>query len=128
MDFNFTLETSKSINDVIQSLEKNLKEESFGVLWNLDMKKKLDEKGFNLEEEFCVLEVCNPKEAKKVIEMNKLVGYFLPCKIVVYKDKGTTKVGMPRPTALIGLLENDELKVVADDIENRLIACLKNSI
>ncbi|RID82800.1 DUF302 domain-containing protein [Mesobacillus zeae] len=43
-----------------------------------------------------------------------LVGYFLPCKIVVYEDNGKTKIGMPKPTVLMAML----------DIEKRLIGCI----
>ncbi|WP_312859713.1 DUF302 domain-containing protein [Peribacillus huizhouensis] len=31
-----------------------------------------------------VLEVCNPNEAQRGFNENKMAGYFLPCKIVVY--------------------------------------------
>ncbi|KKB33544.1 DUF302 domain-containing protein [Bacillus thermotolerans] len=125
MDFHFTVETNKSLEESIQTLEDSLKKESFGVLWTFDIKEKLEEKGFGLEEPFFVLEVCNPKEAERVIKENKLVGYFLPCKIVVYKDQGITKIGMPKPTSLISMLENNELKAMAEDIEKRLIRCIE---
>ena len=128
MEFHFVLESSKTVDQAIKSLETNLKDEGFGVLWTFNIKDKLEEKGFGLDEEFLVLEVCNPKEAERVLKENKLVGYFLPCKIVVYKENGMTKVGMPRPTALISMIENAELKEMAADIEKRLIVCLEKSI
>jgi uncharacterized protein (DUF302 family) len=128
LEFHFTLETNKTVEQAIQSLETNLKEEGFGVLWTFNIKDKLEEKGFNLEEEFFVLEVCNPKEAERVIKENKLVGYFLPCKIVVYKEGGSTKIGMPKPTALMSMIENQALKAMAADIEQRLIGCMEKSI
>lgn len=125
MDFHYTVETYKSIEESIQFLEASLKQESFGVLWTFNIKEKLEERGFSLEEPFFVLEVCNPQEAERVIKENKLVGYFLPCKIVVYKDNGTTKIGLPKPTALINMLDNNELKEMAKDIEKRLIHCIE---
>ncbi|SEN90921.1 Uncharacterized conserved protein, DUF302 family [Mesobacillus persicus] len=127
MEFHFTLETNKTVDQAIQSLETNLKEEGFGVLWTFNIKDKLEEKGFSLDEEFFVLEVCNPKEAERVIKENKLVGYFLPCKIVVYKENGQTKIGMPKPTALISVIDNPQLQEMAKDIEVRLISCLEKS-
>jgi uncharacterized protein (DUF302 family) len=128
MKFNFTLETGKNVHEAIESLEANLKTEGFGVLWTFNIKDKLEEKGFSLEEEYYVLEVCNPKEAERVIKENKLVGYFLPCKIVVYKEAGQTKIGMPKPTALISMIDNEQLKEMAADIEHRLISCMEKSI
>ena len=84
--FHYTVETNKSIEEAIQSLEENLKEEKFGVQWKFNIKETLSQKGYELENPFVVLEVCNPKEAQSVLSINQLIGYFLPCKMVVYKD------------------------------------------
>ncbi|WP_246943695.1 DUF302 domain-containing protein [Bacillus pinisoli] len=125
--FDYTVETDKSITEAIASLEANLKEEKFGVLWQFDIKDKLNEKGLDFENEYVVLEVCNPHEAQRVLNENLLVGYFLPCKMVVYNDNGTTKIGMPRPTALINLVNNDEIIKLAKDIEDRLVNVINES-
>jgi len=74
-----------------------------------------------------ILEVCNPVEAKRVMSENALVGYFLPCKLVVYEENGTTKIGLPKPTSLIGLIANEKLMSIASDIEKRLISCVDKS-
>ncbi|MGE7184453.1 DUF302 domain-containing protein [Peribacillus sp. NPDC006672] len=126
--FDYTVKTSKSLEEAIHSLEESLKSEGFGVLWNFDLTAKLQEKGQDFNTPFNVLEVCNPKEAQRVLSENLLVGYFLPCKIVVYKDGDETKVGMPKPTAMINMLHNEELKMIAKDIEQRLINCIDQSV
>ncbi|UOE53042.1 DUF302 domain-containing protein [Cytobacillus oceanisediminis] len=128
MNFAYTIETEKSIEEAITALETHLEDEKFGVLWTFDIKEKLEEKGFHLEEEFKVLEVCNPQEAERVLKEDKIVGYFLPCKIVVYKEGGKTKIGLPRPSALISMIDNQNLKEMATDIEKRIIACLEKSV
>lgn len=125
--FDFTVRTEKNIEETINSLQESLKKEGFGVLWKFDIKEKLQEKGLDFEKEFKVLEVCNPHEAQRVLNENEMAGYFLPCKIVVYQSNGETKVGMPRPTALISLLNDEKLKQFAKDIEDRLISCIENS-
>ncbi|MFD2760283.1 DUF302 domain-containing protein [Lentibacillus juripiscarius] len=122
--FHYTVETDKSMKEAMESLETNLKDDKFGVLWQFDIKDTLQKKGFEFDQPFNVLEVCNPKEAQRVLSQNKLVGYFLPCKIVIYEDEGTTKIGLPRPSSLIQMIEDDSLKEFALDIENRLIACI----
>lgn len=126
--FHYTVETRKSIDKAIQSLEENLKKEKFGVQWQFNVKETLESKGFDLEKPFTVLEVCNPKEAQNVLSANQLIGYFLPCKIVVYEDnEGKTKIGMPKPSSLIQMVEDESLQEVAKDIEDRLIACIDMS-
>ncbi|MGG5254269.1 DUF302 domain-containing protein [Neobacillus sp. SM06] len=125
--FHYTVETSKSIEEAISSITEALKEEKFGVQWQFNIKDKLHEKGVELDKEFVVLEVCNPNEAKKVLTANSLVGYFLPCKIVVYEDQNKTKIGMPKPTQLISMVADEELTSVAKDIEQRLIASIEKA-
>lgn len=126
--FHYTVETAKSIEEAIQSLENNLQDEKFGVQWQFNVKDTLENKGYKLEKPFTVLEVCNPEEAQNVLAANQLVGYFLPCKIVVYEDnQGITKIGMPKPSALIQMVEDDSLQEIATDIESRLITCIDKS-
>jgi uncharacterized protein (DUF302 family) len=125
--FHYTVETSKSPEQAIAALEENLKEEKFGVLWKLDLKEKLNEKGVDFDQTYHILEVCNPVEAKRVLAETALVGYFLPCKIAVYEENGSTHIGMPKPSAMIELVENDQLKDIAADIEKRLIDCVNKS-
>lgn len=122
--FHYTVETNKTMEDAVLSLEKHLKEEGFGILWQFDVTSKLQEKGLEFDQPYLILEVCNPKEAQKVLSHNSLVGYFLPCKLAVYKDQGLMKIGMPKPTVLMELAQDDALKETATDIENRLIACI----
>jgi len=126
--FHYTVETTKTPEQAIEALTENLKAEKFGVLWQLDLKEKLQEKGVELDMPYRILEVCNPVEAKRVLSENSLMGYFLPCKLAVYVENGTTKIGMPKPTALIGLVNNDTLMGIASDIEKRLAACIDKSI
>ena len=128
MMFDYTVSTEKSLEQVIASLEENLKSEGFGVLWNFNLTAKLQEKGMEFNTPYTVLEVCNPKEAQHILSENLLAGYFLPCKIVVYEDDHVIKVGMPKPSSLIEMLQNDDMKAFALDIEKRLISCIDRSI
>ncbi|WP_112180595.1 MULTISPECIES: DUF302 domain-containing protein [Paraliobacillus] len=126
--FHYTVESNKTIQETVQALEVNLKEEKFGILWQFDIKETLNNKGIDFEQPYLVLEVCNPKEAANLLTKNQLVGYFLPCKIVLYQDTGKTKIGMPKPTALIDLVEEEALVALAKEIEDKLIRAIDKSI
>ena len=128
MNFHYTVETKKSMDEAVKALEASLKEEQFGVLWDFDLTAKLQEKGLDFNTGYRVLEVCNPKEANRVLQEDKVVGYFLPCKIVVYEDEGKTKIGLPKPTTLIELANNEKLTEIATDVENRLIRSIDQAI
>lgn len=125
--FHYTVTSDKTIEAVVHSLEENLKEEKFGVLWQFDVKDTLNNKGFDFDQPYLILEVCNPKEAHDMLHENQMVGYFLPCKLVVYKDGDQTKLGMPRPTELIQLVNDPSVNDKAKEIEDRLINVLNKS-
>ncbi|MDZ5784340.1 DUF302 domain-containing protein [Marinococcus luteus] len=118
--FHYTVTTSKSVHTAVEDLEANLKDIGFGVLWNFDLQSKLQEKSIDFPDQHRVLEVCNPKEAEQVLNKNKLVGNFLPCKVTVYEDSGSTYISMPRPSVLMQLAEEPGLTATAEDIEQRL--------
>lgn len=126
--FHYTIETSKSRNEAVRTLEENLKAEKFGVLWNFDLTATLQEKGTDFDTPYTILEVCNPQEANQVLSKDLMAGYFLPCKIVVYEENDATKIGMPKPSALIEMVENESVKEIAVDIEERLIGCIDKSV
>ena len=126
--FNYTVETTKSLEQTMIAIEENLIEDKFGVLWNLDLTSKLRAKGQDFNTPYIILEVCNPKETNNMLSNNLLVGYFLPCRILIYVEEGTTRIGMPRPTELIGPSGDPNLLMIATNIENRLMSCIDKSV
>ncbi|WP_163530764.1 DUF302 domain-containing protein [Halobacillus ihumii] len=122
--FHYTVEANQTVDESVKVLEEVLREEKFGVLWDFDIKDTLKRKGFDYNQNYRVLEVCNPEAAKEVLTQNFMVGYFLPCKIVVYEEQGKTKIGMPKPTTLVELTGDESLKTFAEDIESKLVACM----
>lgn len=128
MDIVYEKKTDKSLEEAIQSLEEHLKENSFGILWQLNFKDKLAEKGLELKDDFVVLEVCNPKQAKEVLERNIHVGYVLPCKMVVRTEGSQTYMGMTSPEKLIGLFDESELTEIAKSVEMVLKKAITSSI
>ncbi|MFD2639800.1 DUF302 domain-containing protein [Piscibacillus salipiscarius] len=121
--FDYTVTTSQSVDEAVEALSNSLKEVKFGVLWDFDVKETLHNKGFdNFTQTFRILEVCNPKAASEVLEMEEKVSYFLPCKVVVYSSKdGSTKIGMPRPTVLMENIDQQDVKDFAKDIEKTMM-------
>ena len=120
MNINYKVKTNKDFDLAIEDLKKNLSKYNFGVLWELNFKEKLKEKGLDFAKNFKILEVCNPQQAKEVLEKNIEVGYFLPCKMVVYEDNDSVYIGMIKPTQLIGLMDDHELSYIAAEIEKVL--------
>jgi len=120
MEINYKVKTNKSFEVAIEDLKTSLNNHSFGVLWELNFKDKLKEKGLDFDKNFKILEVCNPKQAKEVLDKHIEAGYFLHCKMVVYEDNNSVFIGMLKPTALIGMMDDDELSNIAVEVEKEL--------
>ncbi|HBP64505.1 MAG TPA: hypothetical protein DD730_09580 [Desulfosporosinus sp.] len=128
MDVNYEVKTRKSFIMAVEDLKESLTKNKFGVLWELNFKDKLQEKGLDFNQNFMVLEVCNPKQAKEVLELHIEVGYFLPCKMVVYEKENSVFMGMVRPTSMIGLLGKTELLNIAYQVETILKKALDEAV
>jgi len=128
MHINFKTKTDKSFEQAVEDLKKAVTGHKFGVLWELNFKDKLKEKGIDFDRNFKVLEVCNPVQANEVLTQNIEVGYFLPCKMVVFEDGGAVYMGMLRPTGIIGLMGGKELMAAAKVVENELMAAINDAV
>lgn len=123
--FHYTVSTDKSVDEAIAALEQSLKERKFGVLWDFDLTGKLQEKGVDFSTGYRILEVCNPQQAGRVVNRQLEIGYFLPCKIAVYQDGSVTKIGLPKPTVLMGDASGDSaMHEIAEQVERDLIAAI----
>ena len=114
----YVVETAKDLDTATKDLEDAVKRNKFGVLHVHDLQKTLKEKGVDFPNACRILEVCNPQRAVQVLTGNMTMNLALPCRISVYQEKGKTKIGMVRPTALLALFpEASDLKSVADEVE-----------
>ena len=121
MGFSYTVKSQKSIPDIVEQLPQHLKEIGFGVLGSLNFQKILNEKGEKFDEPYELLEVCNPKIARHVLEQNPDLGLLLPCTIAVYKKKDGNYISLAKPSALLEMASDDNLKSMGQEIEEKLI-------
>ncbi len=118
------VESTKSLDRVAADLERAVSRHKFGVLAVHDLKAKMVEKGVPFARECRIFEVCNPHQAKKVLETNLEISTALPCRISVYEEGGRTKLATIKPTAMIALYATPELKGVAEEVETTLLAIM----
>ncbi|SFV60210.1 putative protein [hydrothermal vent metagenome] len=95
----YKVETSKDIETVKSEIEAKAKAIGFGLLQTYDFKKILHDKGYPIEKEITVFELCNPSGAQQALTQIAEISAYLPCRISVYKEGGATKL------ATIGLEE-----------------------
>lgn len=122
----YEVKTDKNIEEAISALKENIKSVGFGVLWELNFKDKVKEKGFELGNVFYLLDVCNPEIASQILNRNIEMGYVLPCKIVIYEKEHSNYIGVLKPTTLVNLIDG-QFSEEAKEIETKLISVLEMS-
>jgi uncharacterized protein (DUF302 family) len=115
------VESAKPVARLAADLEQAVARHKFGVMGVHDLKARMAEKGVPFAPECRIFEVCNPHQAKRVLEANLEISTALPCRISVYEEGGKTKLATIRPSALIELFRTPELKDVAAEVEDTLI-------
>lgn len=118
----YIVETQKSFNQASTDLEAAVKQHGFGVLHIHDLGSTLRSKGIAFDEECKIFEVCNPGQAAKVLATDMRLNMALPCRISVFTEKGTTKIGLIKPGQMLaGLSEDAALTQVAKEVEETTI-------
>ena len=123
----YEIESTKTIDQVCQDLEKAVVEHKFGVMAIHNLKETMKKKGVDFEKECRIFEVCNPHQAKRVLEKNMEVSTALPCRISVFTEGGKIKLATLKPTALISLFNTPELQPVAEEVEETLIQIMREA-
>ncbi len=121
------IESRKPLGQVAVDLEKAVANHKFGILGIHDLKAKMAEKGVEFARECRVYEVCNPQQAKKVLETNLEISTALPCRISLYEEGGRVKLATILPTALIALYQTPALRGVAEEVEATLVAIMRDA-
>ena len=118
----YIVETEKSFDQSSSDLDASVKKHGFSVLHVHDLGATLRSKGVLFEEQCRIFEVCNPQQAAKVLSADMRLNMALPCRISVYTDEGKTYIGLIKPENMLSSLsDKEELKVVASEVENKII-------
>lgn len=113
----YTKESRKSIDEVGKAIEEASVKRKFGVLTVHDLKQTMKKKGVDFKKECRIYEVCNPQQAKKVLEADPQISTALPCRISVYEDNNKVKISTIRPTAQLAMFGRKDLEPVAKEVE-----------
>ncbi len=114
-------ESTQSVDTLCDRIHAATSANGFGVLGVHNLREKMQAKGVAFEQECRIIEVCNPVQAKKVLETNMSIANALPCRICVYEEAGKVKVSTLRPTAVLSLFATPGLNRVAREVEAVII-------
>jgi uncharacterized protein (DUF302 family) len=119
----------KVINGKIKNIEISLRDKllqnGFGVITEIDIREKLEEK---LDVEFRsykILGSCHPPSAYESLNIDLNVGLLLPCNFVLWDNQdGTSTVATIKASSLLSVLQNSELDSVGQKVDELVSAVM----
>ncbi len=115
-----------SYAQAVERVTATLKDQGFGILTEIDVKKTLKAK---LDKDFTpyiILGACNPPLAFRALSTEIDIGLLLPCNVCVYEDPVSHKtvISAVDPQTLVDLTGRKELEPVAGEVRAKLMAAL----
>ena len=124
----FKLPTDKTVSEAADALHAAVQANHFGVMHVHNLKETMAKKGVEFSRECLIFEVCQPQQAKKVLDENMSVSTALPCRISIYEEGGKTILATLKPTTLLAMFDMPQLKGVAQEVEDTLVKIMKETV
>lgn len=125
MQYGFSKTVDMPYEQVIEKVTAELKKEGFGVLTSIDVKDTLKQK-INVDfKKYAILGACNPPIAHRALQEEEDLGLLLPCNVVVYEKENKTRVSIFDPMVMTWIMENDNMKPIATEVQEKLQRVLK---
>lgn len=124
----FEVGSRKTLSEIDAALREAADRHHYGILNVLDLKQTMRDKGLDFDQDCLIYEVCNPHQAKRVLEANGSVSTALPCRISVHGSPGAYRVATIAPTAVMKMFQSAEaLEETAREVEVGLFAMITES-
>ena len=127
MTYHFSKILEHTFENSVDKVKESLKNEGFGVVSEIDIKKTFKEKldvNFN---NYLILGACNPNYALKAISSENKIGTMLPCNVVVQElPDGKIEVSAVDPVASMMAIQNHKLGEIASEVQLKLKKVIEN--
>ncbi len=117
----YEVASTKTVEQIEQGLQQAAARHGFGVIAIHDLQQTMAKKGVQFDRVCRIYEVCNPHQAKKVLEANGAISTALPCRISVYGEGSGFKIATIRPTAMMQMFGGEGLGQVAREVEDVVV-------
>ena len=115
------LSTNKTVSESATALQSAVEANHFGVMQIHNLQETMTKKGVEFSRECLIFEVCQPQQAKKVLDENMSVSTALPCRISIYEEEGKTVLATLKPTTLLAMFDTPQLEEVAQEVEDTIV-------
>ncbi len=119
-DYGDIRSTKLPFEEALAQMEIALKKEGFGVLCQIDIQAKLQEKlGVDFPR-YVILGTCNPPLAQQALQKDIHLGLLLPCNVVVYEEDGQVHVGAVDAVRMLSVANQPGMEGLARQVNEKL--------
>jgi uncharacterized protein (DUF302 family) len=119
-DYVISAETDLLFDEAVNRTRDPLQAAGYGVLCEIDVKAKLEEKLGVEREPYKILGACNPPLASEGLNAEPDLGALLPCNVVIYEREERTRVAAVEPERMLSKVGNEELESIATRVREDL--------
>ena len=123
----YQIQSSRPLTEIESALQDSASRNKFGVIAVLNLQEIMKKKGVELAMECRIFEVCNPHQAKKVLESEGAVSTALPCRISVYGSEGKYTLATMLPTEMMKAFGKPEIEPVAKEVEEVIVRMMRDA-
>jgi len=121
MEYYFSKTLDDPFDKAVQRTIELLKTEGFGIISEINIHEKLNEKLGISFKKYRILGACNPGYAYKALMIEDKIGTMLPCNVVVIdQGNGKTEISAVNPVASMMAIQNKGLESIALEITEKL--------
>lgn len=120
--------TDKTVSEVAAALLVAVPANHFGIMQVHNLQETMTKKGVEFARECQIFEVCQPQQAKKVLEQNMSISTALPCRISLYREDGKTILATLKPTSLLAMFNAPQLADTAREVEDTIVKIMQEAI
>jgi len=110
--------SEKSVSEAAVALQAAVEANHFGVMHLHNLKETMANKGVEFAHECLIFEICQPQQAKRILEGNMSVSTALPCRISIFEENGKTNLAALKPTTLLAMFQTPQLEAVAQEVKD----------
>jgi len=127
MNYGYKRVVQLSFKNANIRIRETLKEQGFGVLTEIDVRKTLKEKLNKDFKKYVILGACNPPLAFQALNDEEAIGLLLPCNVILWENEDlSTTIAAIDANKMMTIVEKDQLYDIARKVDSLLQAAVDN--
>jgi len=120
INYGFTKELNMQFEETLEKVFEELKKAEVGIWSIIDLKEKFKESlGIHFKK-YVILGTSHPSNIHQCVLAEENIGLVMPYNVILYERDKKTILSVIKPSASMGMIENENLDKAAAEMEKRL--------